>query len=125
MDEQPNIRRMRRDELNAHAAERGVENPADYPNIDALADAVEALDAATAPTAPTAAEEEAEEEGGGEPEPEPDRPAPAGQRYRVLKAVTDEDGRTWMPGEEFVPDPRFPARRPKQLVDQKYLRPID
>lgn len=46
-------------------------------------------------------------------------------RFRVLKAFTLADGRTVMPGEEFTPDDSFPARRPKQLVEQKYLRPIN
>lgn len=49
----------------------------------------------------------------------------AATRFLVLKAITLADGRTVMPGEEFVPDETFPARRPKQLVEQKYLRPID
>jgi hypothetical protein len=46
--------------------------------------------------------------------------------YRVLKAFTLDDGRTVMPGEKFVPGDveKWPARRSKQLVDQKYLRPI-
>ena len=46
--------------------------------------------------------------------------------YRVLKAFTLDDGMTVMPGEKFVPGDvaKWPARRSKQLVEQKYLRPI-
>lgn len=46
--------------------------------------------------------------------------------YRVLKGFTLDDGRVVMPGEKFVPGDveKWPARRSKQLVDQKYLRPI-
>ena len=46
--------------------------------------------------------------------------------YRVLKAFTLDDGRTVMPGEKSEPASveKWPARRSKQLVDQKYLRPI-
>lgn len=46
--------------------------------------------------------------------------------YHVLKAFTLDDGRTVMPGETFTPGDveKWPARRSKQLVEQKYLRPI-
>lgn len=48
------------------------------------------------------------------------------EHYRVLKAFTIDDGQTLMPGEKFAPGEveNWPARRTKQLVDQKFLRPI-
>lgn len=49
-------------------------------------------------------------------------------RFRVLKAITLDDGRTVMPGEELeiaADDPSWPARRPRQLTRQKYLRPMN
>lgn len=56
--------------------------------------------------------------------PEPD--AEEADSYRVLKGFTLDDGRVVMPGEKFVPADveKWPARRSKQLVEQKYLRPI-
>ena len=48
------------------------------------------------------------------------------ETYRVLKAFTLDDGQTLMPGEKFSPGEvkQWPARRSKQLVEQKFLRPI-
>lgn len=50
----------------------------------------------------------------------------ASDSFRVLKAFTLDDGMTIMPGEKFSPGDveKWPARRTKQLVEQKYLRPI-
>jgi len=46
-------------------------------------------------------------------------------RYHVDKAFTLADGQVVMPGTEWSPDADFPKRRPQQLVEQKFLRPID
>lgn len=58
--------------------------------------------------------------------PEPDAVDAKAERFRVLKAFTLDDGRTVMPDEEFSPSEveKWPARRSKQMVDLKYLRPI-
>jgi hypothetical protein len=61
-------------------------------------------------------------------ESKPDEPKAEAkpERFRVLKAFTLGDGRTVMPGEEFAPEGAdWPPRRSKQLVEQKYLRPIE
>lgn len=103
------LSKLTRDELNNYAGELGMPDAAEYPN---KADLIAAIEAATEPDADAAADDDAE-------------PEPEGQKYEVLKAVTDDEGRTYMPGETFVPGAGFPSRRPKQLVDQKFLRPID
>lgn len=67
------------------------------------------------------------------PAPEPEfAPAPTPPverkpvRYRVLKAITLSDGRTAMPGEVIdVGGSEWPSRRPKQLTDLGFLRPIE
>lgn len=104
------LSKMTRDELNNYAGELGLPDAAEYPN---KSDLIAAIEAATAPD-----NDEADADDDAEPEP-------TGQRYEVLKAVTDDAGQTYMPGETFVPGPGFPSRRPKQLVDQKFLRPLD
>lgn len=40
----PNLAGMKRKELNAYAAERGIEDPDALPNADAVIEAIEALD---------------------------------------------------------------------------------
>lgn len=115
MSDGNDFQKMTRDELNNVAGERGIADAASYANKAELIAAIEA-----APAPDTADDGEAEADSGDDADAEP-----SGQRYAVLKAVTDEDGRTYMPGEEFVPGPGFPSRRPRQLVDQKYLRPLD
>lgn len=49
---------------------------------------------------------------------------PVGESYRVLKAITVDTGQTYMPGDEIVIDASWPARRAKQLVEQKFLAPM-
>lgn len=112
------LKGMTRDELNDVAGERGIADAASYPNKAELIAAIEAApEPETAPDADQDADD-TEPTTGAEPEP-------SGQRYTVLKAITVEDGKTYMPGEEFVPGPDFPSRRPKQLVDQHFLRPLE
>ncbi|MDP9469068.1 MAG: Rho termination factor N-terminal domain-containing protein [Chloroflexota bacterium] len=43
-DEFPNLREMKRGELEAYAAEHGVEHPSEYPNKDELIVAIEAAE---------------------------------------------------------------------------------
>lgn len=103
----PDLSTMTRAELNAHATEQGIENPEGYANKGELIAALSG-------------------EGAGDGDGE--APAAEPMRFRVLKAVTLDDGRTVMPGEslEIAPDDAsWPARRPKQLVGQKYLRPMN
>lgn len=119
----PNLHGMTRDELNDHAGGLGIADAADrsvYPTKDDLIAAIEAKQAEAAD-----AEAPSDEAGdGGEESPAPEAGTNAA-RYRVLKAITDGDGRTWMPGEEIdLSGPEWPARRAKQLEEQKYLRPI-
>lgn len=45
-------------------------------------------------------------------------------RYRILKAVTLEDGRTAMPG-DTVSDTDWPYGRAALLIDQRYMLPIE
>lgn len=45
-------------------------------------------------------------------------------QYRVLKAITLEDGRTAMPG-DTVTDEGWPYGRGALLVDQRYLLPLE
>jgi hypothetical protein len=115
--------KMTRDELNNVAGERGIADAASYPN---KAELIAAIEAAPEPDAAPDGDADSDtgDDAGSEDEPE-SAPEKTGQRYQVLKAVTDEDGRTYMPGDEFVPGAGFPSRRPKQLVDQKFLRPLD
>jgi len=120
-DATPNLRSMTRAELDAFATERGIADPAGFPNKDALIEAIEA--------APEAGDEAGDADGGEEAEgaegEKESAPTKAGDRYRVLKGFTLDDGRTVMPDEEFAPEAgSFPARRVKQMVEQKYLRPI-
>jgi len=113
------LKGMTRDELNDYAGERGIADAASYPNKAELLAALEAApaqDDAADDNTDAAPDDVADDDA---------EPAKAGTRYEVLKAVTDDDGRTYMPGEEFVPGSGFPARRPQQLVDQKFLRPLD
>lgn len=70
----------------------------------------------TATTTPEPPQDEPKAAKGGDPTPE---------RYYVLKAFVLADGQVVMPGSEWTPTPDFPSRRPKQLVEQKFLRPID
>lgn len=56
-------------------------------------------------------------------EPDEQEQAPAGATYRVLKAITVDTGQTYMPGDTIVIDASWPARRAKQLVEQKFLAP--
>ncbi len=42
-NELPNLREMKRGELEAYAAEHGVEHPSEYPNKDELIAAIEAI----------------------------------------------------------------------------------
>lgn len=58
------------------------------------------------------------------PDADQEAHAPAGESYRVLKAITVDTGQTYMPGDEIVIDASWPARRAKQLVEQKFLAPI-
>ena len=115
------LTKMSRDELNNYAGGLGMADAAEYPNKAELIAAIEAAttpddaaddDTDAAPADADAADDDAE-------------PEQTGTRYEVLKAVTDEDGRTYMPGEEFTPGSGFPSRRPQQLVDQKFLRPLE
>ena len=108
------LNKLSRDELNTYAGELGMADAAEYPN---KAELIAAIEAATTPDAEADATDDEPKTGV--------EPAKAGQRYQVLKAVTDEEGRTYMPGEEFTPGSGFPSRRPKQLVEQKFLRPLD
>lgn len=110
-DEAVKLHSMTRAELEQHAADLGVEEPGGYPNKDALIDAISERHYALVGEAGVEAEAEAD-------------PANS-ERYRVLKAITLADGSTVMPGEEIdLSGPEWPARRAKQLVDQKYLRPL-
>ena len=123
MSEQ-DVTRMTRAELNDYAGGLGIADAAEMANKDEVMAAIDAAladqddaaddntDAAPDDNTDDAADDNAE-------------PAKAGTRYEVLKAVTDDDGRSYMPGEEFVPGSGFPARRPQQLVDQKFLRPLE
>lgn len=113
------LKGMTRDELNDVAGERGIADAASYPNKADLIAAIESLP--EDPDAPVGSEPTDDEPVLGEMA----ESEPSGQRYTVLKAITVEDGKTYMPGEEFVPGPDFPSRRPKQLVDQHFLRPLD
>ena len=123
----PNLRSMTRADLEAYAAECGVEAPESYPNKEALIEAIEG-----AVPADEGSESEADPDAGDEPDEaealgdEPAaEPAAEPERYRVLKAFTLDDGRTVMPGEEWTPEGGWPARRLHQMNDQKYLRPIN
>jgi hypothetical protein len=58
-----------------------------------------------------------------EPEAKEQEPAAKGETYRVLKAITVDTGQTYMPGETIEIDATWPARRAKQLVEQKFLAP--
>lgn len=116
-DEQPTAR-WTRERLDAYATERGID-PVAFNTKDDLVAAIQA----------TATDEPDEvaalgDEDNNAPEPMPTfEVEPA--RYRVLKAITLADGSTLMPGDEFAPDETFPARRPGQLVRQKFLRAIN
>ena len=46
------------------------------------------------------------------------------QRFRVLRAITLEDGRTAMPGEIIEASENWPYHRSRQMVEQGYLLPI-
>jgi hypothetical protein len=121
MSDGTDYQRMTRDELNAYAGEVGIVDAAAYPNkADLLAAIDAALSDADAASAAALASDAEPNDQSGDAEPEQ-----SGTRYEVLKAVTDDEGRTYMPGEHFVPGSGFPSRRPKQLVDQKYLRPLE
>ena len=58
------------------------------------------------------------------PDADQEAQTPAGESYRVLKAITVDTGQTFMPGDEIVIDASWPARRAKQLVEQKFLAPM-
>lgn len=121
MSDGTDYQKMTRDELNNVAGERGIADAASYPNKAELIAAIEAAPD-TAPDAAADTDAETPEADAADDDAEPEQ---SGQRYEVLKAVTDDEGRTYMPGEEFVPGSGFPSRRPQQLVDQKFLRPIE
>jgi hypothetical protein len=46
------------------------------------------------------------------------------QRFRVMRAVQLEAGKTTPPGTIVEQGPNWPYRRAKQFVDQGYLAPI-
>lgn len=51
VDESPNLDGMTRDELNAHAASLGIDDPESQPNKAALIDAIQGTESAQAPAA--------------------------------------------------------------------------
>jgi hypothetical protein len=127
---------MTRADLNAYAAECGVDDPEGYANKEELAAAVEASMGKPAATDDGDSADSGDGDGDassgddgddpGDPNAD-DTEVPTADRYRVLKAFTLDDGRTVMPGEVFEPADvtPWPARRTKQLTEQKYLRPMD
>jgi hypothetical protein len=121
MSDGTDFQKMTRDELNDYASGHGVADAANYANKAELIAALEAAPGQDDVTDDTTDGDDAES-GESDDDAESEQ---SGQRYEVLKAVTDEDGRTYMPGEQFVPGSGFPSRRPKQLVDQKFLRPLE
>jgi hypothetical protein len=81
----------------------------------------------TTSTTTTAAPDAPFSPGDGEPSGDDDEAEkPTADRFRVLKAFTLDDGMTVMPGEVFKPADvaKWPARRTKQMEDQKFLRAI-
>jgi hypothetical protein len=123
MSEQ-DVTRMTRAELNDYAGGLGIADAAEMANKDEV---MAAIDAALAEhdDAPDDGADDNNTDAESDADADAAEPEQSGTRYEVLKAVTDDDGRTYMPGEEFAPGPGFPSRRPKQLVDQKFLRPLD
>ena len=113
------LTKMSRDELNNYAGEPGMADAAEYPN---KAELIAAIEAATTPDDVADNNTDATPDDAADDDAEPEQ---SGTRYEVLKAVTDEDGRTYMPGDVFTPGSGFPSRRPQQLVDQKFLRPLE
>lgn len=119
---------MTRSELNDRAGELGIADAASLANKDEV---IAAIESAMMGQSTTDEENKVDVFGGTEddtePEPESEPEKAEGDRFRVLKAFTLDDGRTVMPGEEFAPGDieKWPARRSKQMVDQKYLRPMD
>ena len=129
MSDGKDVHKMTRDELNNYAGELGIADAAELANKDEVIAAIEAAndDQDTQPTDDDDTDAAPDDEPADDADAAPDdaQPEPSGQTYEVLKAVTDDEGRTYMPGEQFTPGSGFPSRRPKQLVDQKFLRPLD
>lgn len=48
----------------------------------------------------------------------------AGTQYLVLRAITGDQGRTFLPGEVVAPDGAWPFYRARQLTEQGYLLPL-
>lgn len=111
---------MTRAELNDYAGELGIADAAEMANKDEVIAAIEAELSNNPEPNPDAEYEDADSEPTTGAESEPAR-----QRYFLLKAVTVEDGTTYMPGESVAFGPAFTSRRLSQLVDQKFLRPLD
>ncbi len=120
------VSRMTRAELNDYAGGLGIADAAEMANKDEVMAAIDAAlaeqDDLSAHNADAEYRADTTDVADDNDDAEPEQ---SGKRYEVLKAVTDEDGRTYMPGEEFTPGSGFPSRRPKQLVEQKFLRPLD
>ena len=113
------LSKLTRDELNAKADELGLEGAADFPNKAELIAAMEALAGAD----PDGESDDSDPDDQEPEDAEGDEPA-EGTPYRVLKAITVDTGQTFMPGDEIVIDASWPARRAKQLVEQKFLAPM-
>jgi len=149
-DQEPvNLRGMTRADLNDYATAHGIADAEGYANKDELAAAIESAyenevppkwDEGTeaAGDEEASAGDEADAEDGGNGGYFDDATAAAanaagaddeaddeaGATYHVLKAFTLDDGRTVMPGDEFDPATveKWPARRAKQMVDQKFMK---
>lgn len=123
-NDETNVRSMTRAEMNDYAAAHGIADAEGFANKDDLATAIEAGAEAGKP-AETAGDGSDASAGGDGEAPASEEPDRTGARYRVLKAITVGSGQTYMPGEEIeVGGEDWPARRAKQLVEQKYIKAI-
>lgn len=107
------LSKLTRDELNTMADELGV---ADAAALSTKADVIAAIAEIEVATDPDPAVDP-------DADPESDTDPVEGTSYRVLKAITVDSGQTYMPGDSIVIDATWPARRAKQLVEQKFLAP--